>query len=472
MPFLTFWLSFDVFEKNISATIPSARAAGAGDFGAAGFVSSLSNNSSKQTIVNEMTKLGVGWTREEYSYSSSVNFAPYDAAYAKIRASNLNILGLLAYSSGVSHAQWKTFVSSIVNHFPSIPAWEIMNEADNYLSPADYVVFLKEARDIIKAKNSGAKVILSGITARVESPNFWNGVAAAGGWSYFDAVGLHIFHNTDPFHDSYNNGTLAQEVQHAIDSINRNGGGKKLWITEFGWDSNKFGLDNQATWFSQGIPIVHRFSEVEKIFIFRMYDHGNGLGLLTSSFTEKPAFNAVKNAISGAGSEVAAPAPAPAGPSTPTPTPVQINKEKSSLRLDQLEVLTNGQPNYRIVVLAKDNNDQIITRVKPSIILDGGQTELTDFVLVGNEWFAYVTSTEKGTRTAKISVAGEILGTLQLSFQESITPSPITSSFEIPLSAADKTSKNIPLIIFYGTSSALVIGLLTFLFIRRRVKTA
>lgn len=461
-----------VFQKNaVSPVINSAAAAGNGDFGAVGFVSSLSSNTSKQTIVNEMSKLGAGWAREEYTYSSSINFAPYDAAYGKLRAANLNILGLLTYSSGVSHSQWRNYVTTVVNHFPSIPAWEIMNEADNYLSPADYVAFLKEARDIIKAKNSGAKIILSGITARVESPNFWNGVAAAGGWPYFDAAGLHVFHNTDPYHDSYNNGTLAQEIQHAIDSLNHNGGGKKIWLTEFGWDSNKFGTDNQATWFSQGIPIVHRFSEVEKIFIFRMYDQGNGLGLLTSSFAEKPAFNAVKNAISGAGSQVAAPAPAPAGPSTPTPTPVQINKEKSSLRLDPLEVFANGQPNYRIVVLAKDNNDRVITSVKPSIILDGGQTELTDFVLVGNEWFAYVTSTEKGTRTAKVSVGNDILGTLQLSFQESNIPSPIASSSDIPLSTTDKTSKNIPLILFYVISSVLAIGLLAFLFIRRRVST-
>ncbi|MBM2820882.1 MAG: hypothetical protein HW405_642 [Candidatus Berkelbacteria bacterium] len=381
LPLLSYLISSDFYNKYNSSFIPIASAASTGDFGAVSFVSSLPNNSNKQTIVSEMSKLGVGWAREEYTYSGSIDFAPYDAAYSKLHAANLNILGLLTYSSGVSHAQWRSYVSSVVNHFSGVTAWEIMNEADNYLAPADYVAYLKEAHDIIKAKNSGATVVLSGITARVESPNFWNGVSAAGGWGYFDVAGLHIFHDGDPSQDSYNNGSLGEEVEHAIDSINQNGGGKSIWVTEFGWDSNAFGTDNQASWLSRGLETIHSYSEVGKIFVFRMFEQGNGFGLLNSSFAEKPSFNAVKDAISRiiSGQSVSQPVDEPQSESVEESTTPQVvvNKENSSVRLDTLENLANGQKNYRIVVLVKDENGSVLTSVKPKIIIDGGPSDLT-----------------------------------------------------------------------------------------------
>ncbi len=412
-----------------------------------------------------MSKLGVGWAREEYTYSDAVNFAPYDAAYSRLRAANIKILGLLTYSSGKSHAQWRTYVTSVVNHFPSVPAWEIMNEADNYLSPADYVPFLKEAHDIIKARNSSSKVILSGITARVESPNFWNGVAAAGGWGYFDAAGLHVFHNTDPYHDSYNNGTLAQEIQHAIDSLNHNGGGKKIWLSEFGWDSNKFGTDNQATWFSQGLPIVHNFSEVEKIFIFRMYDQGNGLGLLTSSFAEKPAFGAVKDTISRIISGQAA-APANVQTAAPqsanAPTSLKVSKEKSMIRQDELINTETGRKYFRLVVRVNDENGVVVKNLKPEATLEGITVEKSDFILVGDEWLANVTSQVAGQSTVKISAGSQALGTLTMSFN---TP---TSSTPPATTSQTTTNKLQPFVLVYPIGSAVIIGLLTFLYFNRR----
>lgn len=477
LPVVSFWLSFDFYNKNELSIVPEASAANSGDFGVASFVSSLPNNTHKQTIVSEMSKLGVGWGREEYSYSDDINFAPYDVAYSKLHAANKNILGLLTYSPGKTHAQWRNYVTSIVNHFPGVTAWEIMNEADNYLSPSDYVTFLKEAHTIIKAKNSSSKIILSGITSRVESPNFWNGVSQADGWGYFDAVGLHIYHDGDPSQDSYNNGSLGEEVQHAIDSINNNGGGKKIWVTEFGWDSGSFGEENQANWLSSGLETVHNFSEVEKIFIFRMYETNDGLGLLRSNFTEKPSFNAVKDAISRIINGQAA---IPVVESTPEDTqsePVQeavaqVDSEKSMIRLDQLESLINGQKNYRIVVLLKDENDNILKGISPTVTLEGVKTELTDFIPVGDEWFAYVTSSTKGEVVAKISADGKSLGTLKMIFSDSEKPSPQVSPSIIPSSQAQVASQKISLslIIFYLLGGLAIIGLLTFIYFRRKPK--
>ncbi len=285
--------------------------ASSGDYGVATFVSSLPSNSNKSTVVSLTKGAGFGWAREEYTYSSSIDFAPYDAAYSKIHGSGLKILGLLTYQEGVSHSDWKNYVKSVVGHFPGVSAWEIMNEADNYLSASDYTVYLKEANAIIKSKGN-ATVVLTGLTARKEVYPFWDGVKVAGGWDSFDVLGLHMFHDGVPTEDSFNNGTLSQEVQKVVNSINKNGGGKRIWVTELGYDSNNYGLTNQANWLVQSLGIVHGFSEVEKIFVFRLYDHGNGLGLVTSGFKQKESYGAVKNYLSGA-----APAPAPA----PTPKP-------------------------------------------------------------------------------------------------------------------------------------------------------
>jgi hypothetical protein len=438
---LLVFLGFSLVLSSLFLLPKSAHAVSA-NFGVAGFVSSLPSSSNKATVVSEAKNAGFGWVREEYTYSDSIDFAPYDAAYSKIHGSGLKILGLLTYpGDGVSHEDWKNYVKNVVGHFPGVSAWEIMNEVDNNLSPADYTVYLKEASAIIRSKG-GATIVLSGVTARKEVYPFWDGVKASGGWDAFDVVGLHMFHDGVPTEDSYNNGTLSQEVQKVVNSINKNGGGKKIWVTEIGYDSDNYGLSNEANWLVQSLGIIHGFSEVDKIFVFRLYDHGNGLGLLTSNFKEKEAYGAVKTYLTGGVSSPVSPPVAKASP-TPAPAPSQsvdsdqsaapapiiadvpvvaIDKTKSFIRLDGKNIAADGQAQYRIVVGLEDANGQALIDRKPGIILAGGQTNLTDFVLVGNEWFAYVSSTDAGDRTAQISADGQDLGTLKMTYVAAKVP--------------------------------------------------
>jgi len=185
------------------------------NYGLASYVSSLPSSSEKNTLVAKTTDLGFGWVREEYTYQDSISFVPYDAAYSKINAAGLKILGLLTYPEGRSHDAWKSYVSKVVSRYPGVGAWEIMNEADNYLSAADYTTYLKEASAIIRSKTS-APIVLSGLTARWEVYPFWDGVAAAGGWGDFDKVGLHIYHDGNPYEDSYNNGIFSSEIKQVV----------------------------------------------------------------------------------------------------------------------------------------------------------------------------------------------------------------------------------------------------------------
>ena len=149
------------------------------------------------------------------------------------------MLALLSYpGSDVTHDDWKSFVQTVVDHFGSqISAWEIMNEVDTALSGSDYVTYLNEARDIIKANNGSATIVASGITSRIEATSFWDGIAAAGGWDSFDKIGLHIYHSGAPETVNFGGGNILGEISRVVGSINKNGGGKKYGLPS--WDTNR-----------------------------------------------------------------------------------------------------------------------------------------------------------------------------------------------------------------------------------------
>lgn len=271
------------------------------EFGILGAIPSLGTDAAKQSGIDKIVDLSIGWTRHEFHYLDSMNFEHYDAAQAKAKAKDIKTLALLVYpGADKSHDQWKTYVRSIAEHYGNeMPAYEIMNEADNYLSGADYVVYLREAHEIIKAVNPGAIVVLSGITSRPETPNFWNAVGAAGGWPYFDVAGLHVYHEGNPEKVNFGGGDLLAEYDRAIAALKKNGGGKKIWITETGYKTSDVGEDNQAKWLTRTLAMTRAVSIIEKIFIYRLWDgDGSTYGLTTSGMAPRPAYEAVKDIIS------------------------------------------------------------------------------------------------------------------------------------------------------------------------------
>lgn len=282
------------FQKSKAASLSS-------EFGVNGAVSSLQSDSAKQSAVSKIVSGGFGWNRTEFTYATTTDFTPYDSAINKTGASSIKTLGLLSYpNSGLTHDQWKSFVGSVVGHYgSSISAWEIMNEADVYLSASDYTSYLKEAYDIIKANNSSATIVLSGITSRIEATDFWNGVAAAGGWSYFDEIGLHIYHSGNPEKVNFGGGDLVGEIDRVVGNINKNGGGKNIWITEIGYKSAVEGNENQANWLARTLAMAKSVSRVSKLFIYRLYDGGSdSYGLLNSDLSEKTSFGRVRDTVS------------------------------------------------------------------------------------------------------------------------------------------------------------------------------
>lgn len=269
------------------------------EFGVIGGVSSLPSNVNKQTAANLIAGAGMGWNRQEFTYANNIDFTPYDTAQNDTNALGIKTLGLLTYpGSGTSQDQWKTYVSNVVNHYgSSIPAWEIMNEVDNDLTADVYATYLHEAHDIIKAINPNAIIVFAGLTSRIEATSYWDAVAAAGGWNYFDKIGLHIYHDGNPEKVNFGGGDITAEIDRVVADINKNGGGKNIWITETGYQASVVGETDQANWLARTLVIARSKSSVEKIFIYRLYDNSDSYGLTTSDFTKRPAYDQVKTAV-------------------------------------------------------------------------------------------------------------------------------------------------------------------------------
>lgn len=302
--YLLLTAAFAAIFSLVLLAFPSQAAALSSEFGVIGAVPSLSSDSSKQAAVDKIANAGFGWMRHEFHYANPMSFEHYDAANSKAKAKGIKTLGLLAYpGSGKSHDDWKNYVQSVVSHYGTdISAWEIMNEADNYLSASDYVTYLKEAHAIIKGINPNATVVLTGITSRPETPNFWNGVAAAGGWGYFDVAGLHVYHAGNPEKVNFGGGDLIAEYDRAVASLKKNGGGKKIWITETGYKTSEVGNENQANYLARTLIMSKSISTIEKIFIYRLYDDSSETyGLTGADLSERTSYSRVKELISQLG---------------------------------------------------------------------------------------------------------------------------------------------------------------------------
>jgi hypothetical protein len=280
---------------------PQSAHALSSEFGVVGAVPSFASDSAKQTAVDKIAELGAGWMRHEFRIDMPIDFTPYDAANNKAKAKGIKTLGLLLFTgSDRGHDGWKAYVQSVVSHYGSdITAWEIMNEPDNYLSGADYTAYLKEARDIIRSINPSATIVLGGITSRVETPNFWNAVAAAGGWDAFDVAGLHVYHSGNPEKVNFGGGDLLAEYDRAVTALKKNGGGKKIWITETGYTAAGNGNDNQANWLARTLIMSRAVPSIEKIFVYRLADDSQATyGLMGADFSNRPAFDRIKEVIS------------------------------------------------------------------------------------------------------------------------------------------------------------------------------
>ena len=132
--------------------------------------------------------------------------------------------------------------------------------------------------------------------------------------------------------------------------------------------------------------IMRGFGEEEKVFIYRLFDKGNGLGLVNSGFSPKPVYNPVKNFLAGnygdtvVATEEEAVVEKPHSKEPPADdssedssssaveaVKITADKDKTETRVDGTNIVADGKTKYRLVVMVKDLNGNIINSIKPEI---------------------------------------------------------------------------------------------------------
>jgi len=144
----------------------------------------------------------------------------------------------------------------------------------------------------------------------------------------------------------------------------------------------------------------------------------------------------------------------------PSPPPA-IDVTKSGVRVDGKDTIADDSAEYILVITLTDVNGKQVTDRQPDIFLSGGQTTVKKIVLVGSEWWIYITSNETGERTAVIKVGDMQIASVKFTFIAK--PKPVEPVKEVPTSPTatpqptndNKPSYSFPILIGFG---AVVIG--------------
>jgi hypothetical protein len=217
---------------------------------------------------------------------------------------------------------YAAFVGALAQRWAGhVAAFEIWNEEDSPSwwtgapNPAAYAALLQATYPVVKAADPSATIVLGGLTGN-DYP-FLEGVYAAGGKGYFDAVGVHTDTacNVDsPYSFLRDDGRmipdsfLAYREVHAV--MLANGDDKPIWMTEMSWRTTEATCNEgawagqkpegvsdatQATYLSQAYHCLAQDPYVQVALWFPLQDEGAvSSGLLTATGARKPAFAAMQ----------------------------------------------------------------------------------------------------------------------------------------------------------------------------------
>jgi hypothetical protein len=287
--------------------------------------------------------LGINWLRMFVSWRGlepargQINpavLASYEQGFAGLSPGShviLDIVGTPQWESGSTdeHAppanpqDYAEFVAALAHRFsPWVSAYEIWNEEDAPIwwtgapDPAGYVRLLRAAYPAIKAADPRATVVLGGLTGN-DFP-FLEGVYAAGGKGYFDAVGVHtdtacnvlspydFLRGTDNrmIPDSF----LAYREVHA--AMLANGDDKPIWMTEMSWRTSSATCsegawagqkpagvsdEQQARFLSQAYHCLAENPYVQVALWYPLQDEGAVTsGLTRANGSDKPSYAAMR----------------------------------------------------------------------------------------------------------------------------------------------------------------------------------
>lgn len=142
--------------------------------------------------------------------------------------------------------EYKLFLTKMVDRYKdTVVYWEIGNEYDGGCggyqdNPTGYLELLKTSYETIKKTDSQAKVLNAGALEIVRSEdsesvkNFWQKFFELGGNQYLDYFNFHYNYERGMSAAKTDSTTFIEHLDFFNSLMEKNGGKKPLWITEFG----------------------------------------------------------------------------------------------------------------------------------------------------------------------------------------------------------------------------------------------
>ncbi len=297
-----------------------------------------------EAVLDRVVESGSGWVRVGVGWCSLEEAGPgvvsewylqrLDATVAAAGARGLRVLATLGCTPGwlsgsgsltvlpepAQVGEFERVARWLAGRYAGrIAAWEIWNEPDcsagtgcGTTDPAAYVPVLRAGAAGVRA-GDGQAVVVSGGTSGVNA-TWIEGVYAAGGGGWFDALGVHPYQGpaaeppeAPPAEHPYR---MANVVRLRQVMVEHGDAGVPVWFTEFGWTTGAgegwfAGVDEatQADYLARAIALVQdQYPYVTHAFVFTIRDrddwnaYENNFGLTRLDGTPKPALTALRHA--------------------------------------------------------------------------------------------------------------------------------------------------------------------------------
>jgi polysaccharide biosynthesis protein PslG len=291
-------------------------------------------------------RLDVDWPMVEPS-EGTFDWSVPDRVISEAVADGLEVDAELTYTPSwaaapgtgyPSASAFASFASAAAAHYSpmGVHTFEIWNEpnlASNWgstVSPSAYTALLVQGYEAIKQVDPGSFVISGGLApasdasdgSEMSPATFLTDMYASGAEGYMDAVGIHPYsYPDDPteaasWNPFYNMPNLYQIM------VANGDGSKQIWSTEFGIptctnSSDCVSQSTQATQLTEAFDQISQWPWAGPVFYYNWQDGTDAatnlydsFGLVTSSFTAKPALSAFESGAallsSGSSSDAAA----------------------------------------------------------------------------------------------------------------------------------------------------------------------
>ncbi len=252
-----------------------------------------------------MQDAGIRWARADFTWGyferqdDQWKFDNYDTIVAASKNCDVTLLPILCYNVDWAFPahdhldQWCDYVRTVVGRYKDdLKHWEVWNEPNIGFwkpkpNPEEYTRLLVATYEAIKDTDPEAQVVYGG-TAGIPL-DFLRKTFEMGAFDAFDVLAVHPYRYPRLPEDS----DLAGDLQKTWALMDEFGGGKEMWITEFGWPTHINAVVGDGAFPAQ---LVHhaatlRFPDREEFKAAVLHEKGfrgcGDVGLMTNAALER-----------------------------------------------------------------------------------------------------------------------------------------------------------------------------------------